>query len=101
METLTDIQSEAWARFHDFDRKNPDIYIQFRRVANTAIMRGHKHLSSELIINQLRWESPASAKNDPYKIPNWIKPFYARRFMREYPHYAGFFRTKTGIADIL
>ncbi len=95
----TQNQNTAWAKFEAFDKKNPDIYVQFRRVTNTAIMRGQKHLSAELIINQLRWESPVSSKNDPYKIPNWIKPFYSRKFMREYPHYAGFFKTKNSIAD--
>lgn len=102
MEATTSIQpSESWAKFEAFDAKNPNIYINFKRVANTAIMRGHKRLSAEFIINQLRWESPVGTNADPYKIPNWIKPFYARKYMREYPHYAGFFTTRMSIADAI
>ncbi len=101
METLTQIQSEAWAKFERFDNLNPAIYANFKRVANTAIMRGHKRLSAEFIINQLRWESPVGTKEDQYKIPNWIKPFYARKYMREYPHYAGFFTIRKSVADTL
>ncbi len=101
METLIDNQSEAWAKFERFDHLNPTIYANFKRVANTAIARGHKRLSVELIINQLRWESPVGTNADTYKIPNWIKPFYARKYMREYPHYAGFFTIRKSIADAL
>jgi hypothetical protein len=32
--------------------------------------------------------------NDGYKLNNNFKPFYARKFMREYPAYVGIFELR-------
>ena len=41
-----------WKHFHV---KNPEVYELFKRFAFEAINKGHLRLSSEMIINRIRW----------------------------------------------
>jgi hypothetical protein len=84
--------------FEYYDEKNPQIYEFFKKYTLTAIRKGHKNLSAEFIFNAIRWESDVKAEGE-FKINNNAKPFYARKFMKEFPHYNGFFRKRHSKAD--
>ena len=87
-----------WKHFHV---KNPEVYELFKRFAFEAINKGHLRLSSEMIINRIRWETSVVTSDKDYKINNDYKPFYARLFMEEHPQYKNFFNTRGSHADNL
>ena len=91
-------EGEAKVKFDQYDNDNPHIYELFKRFAFEAIDSGREYFSAEAIINRVRWETMMSG-NDEYKINNNYKPFYSRKFMKEYPQYGKFFRTRISKAD--
>ena len=54
--------------FQKFHRDNPEIYSLFKEFTFLAISRGHKKLSSEMIINRIRWETNMMTTDKDYKI---------------------------------
>lgn len=81
-----------------YDIENPQIWEMFVRFTFEAIQAGKKMFSAEAIINRLRWESVVTG-NDDYKINNDLKPYFARKFVREYPQYDGFFEFRKSKID--
>ena len=71
--------------FKTFHSKNPEVYELFKTFTFRAINAGHIRLSSEMIINRIRWETSVETTDKDYKINNDYKPFYSRMFMNEYP----------------
>jgi|TARA_A100001201_G_scaffold142203_2_gene139727 hypothetical protein len=85
-------------QFINFHKQNPNVYNLFKRFTKQAIKAGHTHLSSEMIINRIRWETSITT-NEEYKINNIYKPYYSRMFMNDFPKYNEFFRMRTSYAD--
>tara|TARA_E500000178_G_C17034365_1_gene762464 strand:+ start:2280 stop:2600 length:321 start_codon:yes stop_codon:yes gene_type:complete len=85
-------------QFINFHKQNPNVYNLFKRFTKQAIKAGHTHLSSEMIINRIRWETSITT-NEEYKINNIYKPYYSRMFMNDFPKYNEFFRMRTSCAD--
>ena len=94
---FTDLVNE----FKTFHSKNPEVYELFKTFTFRAINAGHVRLSSEMIINRIRWETSVETTDKDYKINNDYKPFYSRMFMNEYPKYNNFFATRGSYADNL
>ena len=60
--------------FKTFHQKNPEVYKMFVQFTLQAINRGHTKLSSEMVINRIRWETNVvTFSHDPYKINNDYK----------------------------
>ena len=87
------------SNFRKFHRENPIIYKLFKQFTFQAINRGHKKLSSEMIINRIRRETSIVSNDKDYKINNNYKPFYSRLFMNEHPDYQDFFYRRSSKAD--
>jgi len=85
--------------FKKFHQENPQIYKLFVKFTHLAIGKGHNRLSSEMIINRIRWETEVETNDPCYKINNDYKPFYSRMFMAEYSQYNNFFNTRGSYAD--
>ena len=85
--------------FKAFHQKNSEVYELFKTFTFRAINAGHNKLSSEMIINRIRWETSIDTTDVDYKINNDYKPFYSRMFMNEYPQYKNFFATRGSYAD--
>jgi|TARA_R100001463_G_scaffold1428_4_gene6397 hypothetical protein len=85
--------------FQTFHQKNPEVYKLFVRFTFQAINRGHHKLSSEMIINRIRWETNVMTTDKEYKINNDYKPFYSRMFMTQYSKYNNFFQKRGSYAD--
>ena len=80
--------------FNDFNEKNPEVYEFFKKFTFEAIDRGHKRLSAWMIANRIRWETTIVTVNSEYKISNDFIALYSRKFMKDFPQYDGFFKTK-------
>lgn len=85
-------------QFLNFHKKNPKVYTLFKRFTKEAIKGGHNNLSSEMIVNRIRWETSIKT-NEEYKINNIYKPYYSRMFMYDFPKYNEFFRMRSSCAD--
>ena len=87
------------SEFKKFHQDNPQVYKLFVKFTHLAIGKGHNRLSSEMIINRIRWETEVETNDPCYKINNDYKPFYARMFMAEHPQYKHFFNIRGSHAD--
>ncbi len=101
MNNIDKVTKDFVTDFKYFHAKNPEVYDLFKRFAFEAINKGHVRLSSEMIINRIRWETSVVTTDKDYKINNDYKPFYARLFMEEHPTYNNFFNTRGSHADNL
>lgn len=87
-------------KFPAFHEKNKHVYELFKVYTNKCIARGFKHISSDFIFHIMRWESNIDIKDEMnFKINNNYTPLYSRMFLNEYPHLAGFFRTRKSKYD--
>jgi hypothetical protein len=101
---LEDRKSKQRKAFDEFDAENPHVYELFCRFAFQAVARGYENFSARAIIHRIRWETaietteafpnPDSEDGGPLKINNNHSPYYARKFMSEFPVHSGFFRTR-------
>ena len=91
--TRFDEMKQQVNRFHS---EHPRIWDLFERFTFDRIHKGYKHYSVNAIFERIRWEIDGGG-NDPveFKLNNNYRAFYARRFMKMYPEYDGFFRTRT------
>lgn len=82
-------------RFKKFDRENPHVWEMFKRFAAEALSKGHKRLSSSLIVDRMRWETMMQTTDPQFKLNDNFTPYYARKFLAEFPVYDGFFCLRT------
>ena len=74
-------------RFEEFHRDNPQVWRLWIRFALDMIRAGHDVLSCQLIVERIRWETDVVTRSDdPFKINNNHRPFYARMWNRMFPH---------------
>ena len=79
--------------FEFYDKQNPHIWDLFVKYSFQAKNKGFKNYSSKSIFEIIRWHTKASG-NDGFKINNNYTPFYARKIMKCYPEFEGFFRLR-------
>jgi hypothetical protein len=82
------------ARFWTFHAENPVIYRLFDRFTQQAIARGHAHLSADMVLHRIRWETSVETSEGGYKINDHFTAYYGRLWMRNNPKHEGFFRTR-------
>jgi hypothetical protein len=92
-------QQKRERKFRKFHDTNPQVYELFKRFAFDAMNQGHHRLSSEMIINRIRWETKVVTTDYDYKINNDYKPFYSRLFIEQYPRHKAFFQCRQSWAD--
>jgi len=84
--------AEQCAIFH---KKHPEVWDLFVQFTNEMIRRGFKNYSVNAIFERIRWEKDAGGNGvESFKLNNNYRALYARRFMKMYPEYEGFFRTR-------
>lgn len=87
--------------FEEFDVNNPHIYEAFEKYTLELIGSGHKHSSAWLVVNRMRWDSAIKTESNlDYKIPNDFIGIYARRFHKQHPKHADFFKVKKTKYDL-
>jgi len=78
-----------------FHKKHPEVWDLFVQFTNEMIRRGFKNYSVNAIFERIRWEKDAGGNGvESFKLNNNYRALYARRFMKMYPEYEGFFRTR-------
>lgn len=79
----------------EWHRENPEVWRLFCKFTFQLIERGFEHYSAQGVWERIRWETAeASTDGSTWKANNNYCAFYARAFMRKYPQYDGFFRTR-------
>jgi len=79
--------------FDRYDSENPQVWEAFKKFAFEAKAKGFKNYSANGIFELMRWHTDINSLPD-FKINNNYRPDYARKMMREFPEFEGFFRTK-------
>ena len=90
------------AKWKEFHHDNPRVYELFKKFTFQAIQAGYKSFSSDAICHRIRWETSVVTleegvnpnTGEKLKINNNHVAYYGRKFMRDYPEYEGFFRTR-------
>ena len=80
-----------WKEFH---HDNPRVYELFKKFTFQAIQAGRKNYSVNAIFERIRWHTDIETCGDDFKLNNNHRAYYGRKFMRDYPEYDGFFRTR-------
>jgi len=74
-------------------RENPHIYDAFVKYS-LQVAAKREYFSAKAIFHRIRWDSAIGEFDSEFKISDgWIN-HYARKVMRDYPQYNGFFTTK-------
>jgi hypothetical protein len=85
-------------KFWHFHLNNKGIYRYFCAFAAEMEARGHLRLSSELLLNRVRWETIIQTSDPDYKICNNWRPYYSRMYLIE-SHKKHFFKTKAILGE--
>lgn len=81
--------------FEDYHRANPQVYELFKQFTFEVIRSGRRHFSADAVLHRIRWEAAVkTTDSEGFKINNNYAAFYARKFMKDFPQYEGFFRTR-------
>ena len=75
-------------KFKQFDAANPQVYDLFKQFAFALINAGSTKISSNLIINRIRWECTIKTTGSKYLIDNRFSAWYARKFVADFPQYS-------------
>tara|TARA_R110000824_G_C15183334_1_gene674005 strand:+ start:1140 stop:1505 length:366 start_codon:yes stop_codon:yes gene_type:complete len=91
--TRLDEMREQVSVFHS---EHPEIWSLFVRFTMDRIGKGFANYSAKAIFERIRWEVDSVGADGKleFKLNNNWPSFYARRFMKMYPKYRGFFRTR-------
>lgn len=73
--------------------KSPHVYAKFKQLTLQAI-RAEQFVGAKAICEVMRWQTTVEQGGSPFKICNTCISYYARWFMRDYPQYKGYFRTR-------
>lgn len=80
--------------FQKYDAENPHVWELFKKFAFEMASKSWK-LSASLITERIRWELNVVTKTDePWKINNNYRAYYARKFDQEYPYLSGRFELR-------
>ena len=85
-------------QFADYDREHPHIYRAFACLALRQIATGRTHGGAKRIMEELRFDTAVRATGRDFKVDNRFTAFYARKFERDFPEHAGFFRLRKSVA---
>jgi len=87
----SETETKAWRDFREYDEQNPDIWECFVEKTKDAARKGYKKIGAHFILHILRWETGVRAKGSPWKINHNHFPYYARKYMKEFPEDEGIF----------
>ena len=83
-------------QFEIFHAAHLQVYKEFRELAQQLYDKGWRRYGAGTIYEVLRYHSDTADGRDtePYKLNNNYRAYYARKLMREYPHFKGFFEIR-------
>tara|TARA_R100000951_G_scaffold107388_1_gene102708 strand:- start:302 stop:583 length:282 start_codon:yes stop_codon:yes gene_type:complete len=80
--------------FEQYHNENPHIYTAFKHYALIAKQKGFKNYSAKSLFEIIRWHTPIRGEVEYFKINNNYAPDYARKMMKDYESFKGFFRVR-------
>lgn len=96
-DTRYDEMREQCEAFH---KQHPEVWELLQRFSAEMKSRGFQHYSINGIFERIRWEKDIGGNGETqFKLNNNYRAFYARRFMRMYPEYEGFFRIREQVSN--
>tara|TARA_B100000768_G_scaffold178070_1_gene193224 strand:+ start:258 stop:536 length:279 start_codon:yes stop_codon:yes gene_type:complete len=84
--------------FEEYHANNPEVFRLFCYFTKQVMNAGYQKYSAEAIFNQIRWYTTIETRGEDFKINNDYKPYYSRKFMKEFN--SNVFRTRASVADI-
>lgn len=90
--------TELQRRFRIYHAKNPHVYELFKKFAFAAAAEKRQY-SADAVLHRMRWYTDIETRGDIFKINNNYAAYYGRLFMIDFPQHAGFFRTRTLVAQ--
>lgn len=82
-------------RFDAFHASNPHVFKMFVQYARQAKARGYDKFSAKAIFERLRWYfSFETESEDEFKLNNDYTALYARKAIKEFPEFEGFFELR-------
>lgn len=89
--TSIEKERQSMTNFELYDELNPDVWEAFKKFSDEAKNeKGFLHYSAKGIFEIIRWHTTVRALGK-YKLNNNHAPDYARKMMKEFPEYKGFF----------
>lgn len=83
-------------QFEQFDRDHPEVFREFRSIAQDLVSRGITRYSADAICHVIRYHRIVNQNRDGgFKISNNHTSRYARKLIEDDPSFAGFFQIKT------
>lgn len=86
---------ERWLAFH---RAHPQVYKMLVELARDRKAAGQKHYSINRLFETMRYLKWAAWGDEPFKLNNNYRAFYARLLMLRCPDLDGFFRVRKQIS---
>lgn len=81
-------------RFELFHERNPQVYEEFKLLANQMIDTGRKRYGAWTLMNVIRWNADLTTRGDVFKINNNFIALYARKLIAEDEKFEGFFEIR-------
>ncbi len=82
-------------RFEQFHAAHPEVFEEFRAIAQQLYDKGWRRYGAGSICEVLRFHAAVDGRDiEPYRINNNYRSRLARKLMTEYPHFEGFFETR-------
>jgi len=91
--TLFD-QPRTLSDFERYDKEHPEIWNLFVKITFKLIRRGKKHYGAKAVFEIIRYHRVIQYNDSEFKANNSYTAYYARKFMKMYPQYDGFFETR-------
>ena len=92
---MTTRKKQLAKQCEQFHEKYPEVWDMFVQFSFTMARRGYQNYSAYSIMQRIQWEKDAGGDGiTQFKINNNFVPFYSRRFMKTYPEFDGFFKTR-------
>jgi hypothetical protein len=82
------------ARFKKFHRNNPQVYLEFERLAYQMKATGRKRYGARTIAEVMRWHYDLNTIGDVFEINDNYIPIYARLLIYRHPEFKDFFELR-------
>ena len=86
-------------RFLEFHQENPHVYDRLVAMCRRLTAKGHKKIGIAMLFEVMRWDHMLATSDEPYKLNNNYKAYYARMIMASEADLAGVFNTRNSEAD--
>jgi hypothetical protein len=89
------------AEVDEFDSANPEVCQLFVRFTFEAPPSRATRFSVDSVAERIRWFFNIKTRGGEFKLNNNLRPFYARKWAREFPGFAELFETRKAACDLV